>query len=116
MSTLVKSYYAAAAAGDATKACSLLVASFAAGLATSQVQSAPGTRGTCSASMSRLLRQLHQRLVADDIATMMVTSVHVKGKVGLAALGFRTMPEGEILVEREGHVWKIDALLDGEMT
>jgi len=47
---------------------------------------------------------------------MVVISVHAKGNLGLAVLGFRRVPESEILVEREGSSWKIDALFDSEMT
>jgi hypothetical protein len=116
VTALVKRYYAAAAAGDGATACSLLAAGLITGVAAGQGQSGQGARGACVASMSLTFRQQHQRLAAEDVATMLVTSVHVKGNLGLALLGFRTMPEGEIVVEREGHTWKIDALLGSDLT
>jgi hypothetical protein len=111
--SLVKRYYAASAAGDAVTACSLLHASLATGLAG---QSGQGARGTCAAALSLLLKQQHQRLIAEDVATMVVTKVLVKGNLGLAILGFRTVPESEIVVEREGHTWKVDSLFDSSVT
>jgi hypothetical protein len=116
VTALVKRYYAAAAAGDGARACSLLDSSLADALAPEQRQSAPATREACARAISPLLHQQHQHLIADDVSTMVVTSIHVKGNLGLAALGFRTMPEGEIVVEREGKAWKVDALFDGAMT
>lgn len=115
VTTLLRSYYAAAAAGDGATSCSLLDPRLASELATEQSQSAQGARNTCAGAMSLLLKQQHQQLTADDVATMTVIAVHVKGNLGLAVLGFRTMPEGEIVVERKGNAWKIDALIDGEM-
>lgn len=112
---LVKSYYAAATAGDAAQTCSLLASSLVAGLAGIQQQPTRPARGTCAASVAPLLRQQHQRLIAEEVATMVVISVHVKGNLGLAVLGFRTMPEAAIIVEREGHTWKIDALADNPL-
>jgi len=116
VTALVKRYYAAAAAGDGARTCSLLDSSLANALAPEQRQSAPAPREACARAISPLLRQQHQHLIADNVSTMVVTSVHVKGNLGLAALGFRTMPEGEIVVEREGKAWKVDALFDGAMT
>jgi hypothetical protein len=109
---LVNRYYTAAAAGDAAKACSLLSSSLAAGLATSQGHSGQGDHNTCAGPMSLLIRQQHQRLIADDVTTMVVTSVYMKGDQGLAVLSFKAMPEATIAVEREGHAWKVGALLD----
>jgi hypothetical protein len=115
VTNVVKSYYAASAAQDGAKACSLLTASLALGVGADHAGSVGIARERCAASMSLLLKQQHRQLVADDVATMVVTSVHVKGNLGVAALGFRAMPESELLVEREGHAWKIDALFAGLM-
>jgi hypothetical protein len=112
IAALVKSYYAAAAAGDGAKACSLLTRSLAATLAESSGRSAG--KG-CAAPLSRLFEQQHTHLLADDVATMVVTAVHIKGNAGLAVLGFRRAPEGSTIVEREGGAWRINALLDNEM-
>jgi hypothetical protein len=113
VTALIKRYYAAAAAGDGTTACSLLSRSIAATVASDQGQSSQGRREGCAGYMSTLFKQQHQQLVADDVATMVVVSVHVKGDLGEALLGFRTVPEASMLVEREGRLWKIGSLLDG---
>jgi hypothetical protein len=109
----VRNYYAAATAGNGAKACSLLAAGLAANLAEGQGQSARPK--TCTATVLPLFAQEHQRLLADDAATMVVPAVYVKGNVGLALLGFRAVPEGQILLLREGHAWKIDAVVDSEV-
>jgi hypothetical protein len=117
VTAVVKGYYAAAAAGEATKACSLLYSSLAAGLAapgqgSGQARSADEA---CAAGVAPLYEQQHAHLVADDVSTMAVSAVRVKGDLGLAVIGFRTQPQGEILVERERGAWKVDALFDSEM-
>ncbi len=115
VAAVVKRYYAAAAAGDGMEVCALLYSSLAAGLGEdSSKAGAPETAG-CAASANGLLAQEHDRLSADDVATMTVISVHAKGGLALALVGFRTQPEGEILLRREGHAWKLDALLDSEV-
>jgi hypothetical protein len=111
ITALVKNYYTASAAGDAARACSLLYASLAGGLAAQQSQAVPGARATCTEPMSALLGQQRARLAAEDASTMAVTAVHVKGDLGLAVLGFRRTPASQIVVEREGRTWKIDALV-----
>lgn len=115
VTTLVKSYYAASTAGEGMKACSLLYSSLAVGLADGQGQSAGGATDACAKPMSLLLKQQHQRLAVEDASTMTVIGVYVKGDVGLVVLGFRASPESEIIVEREGHTWKIDALFDSDV-
>lgn len=116
ITALVKSYLSASAAGDGAKACSLLAANLAIGLGASQGQSAQGARGTCAAAMSRLLEQQREQLAAEDVPTMVVTGVHVKGDAGLAIIGFRTMPESEIVLQREGSTWKVSALFATDVT
>lgn len=113
VTSVVKLYFAAATAEDGTQACPLLAAGLAAELSTSQ--STQSVDKACAAPLSLLFKQQHQSLLADDAATMVVTAVHVKGDLGLAVLGFQSVPEAEILLQREGHVWKIDALFDSEM-
>ena len=113
---LVKSYYGAAAAGDGTKACSLLYPSLAVGLTEGQGRAAQGDGGSaCAKLVSLLFRRQHRQLAADYVATMVVTTVRVKDNLGIAVLGFKAVSEGEILVEREGGTWKIDALFDSEL-
>jgi hypothetical protein len=113
---LIRNYYTAAAAGDGASDCALLDTALATGLVPEQSGSSnAGAHNTCATAMSQLLAQQHQRLVADDIPSMIVPAVYLKGNFGLAVLGFRRTPESEIVITREGHAWKIDALFDSEM-
>ncbi|MGA9285479.1 MAG: hypothetical protein WBV85_08550 [Solirubrobacteraceae bacterium] len=113
---LIKHYYTAAAAEDSKTTCSLLASNLLPGFTDGKDASGQNALSACAASISSLLRQQHRQLLADNVPTMVVTSVHVKGDLGVAALGFRATPEGEIVVEREGHVWKMGALLDTDLT
>ncbi len=115
VAAIVKSYYAASAADEGAKACSLLTAGLADALGTGRGRSTGSASGGCAESMTRLLRQQHQGPTPAEVSTMVVTSVHVKGNLGVAALGFKGTSESEILVEREGHAWKVDALFGGLM-
>jgi hypothetical protein len=112
---VVKSYYAAAVAENGAKACSLLYSTLASGLAVDPGQAGQGKGGTCATAVSALYKSQHAQLVADDVPTMVVTTVRVKGSLGLAVLGFKTMPRSEILLEREGGAWKVDALFNSQM-
>jgi hypothetical protein len=112
---VVKRYYAAAVAGNGAVGCSLLFSSLAAALANGQSQSTPSGRAACAAAAAKMFDEKHQHWVSDEVATMVVPSVNVRGQFGLAVLGFHTQPEGKILVQREGHAWKLGALLDSEM-
>jgi hypothetical protein len=112
---LVKRYYVAAAAGDGAKACALLTPSVASGLAPAQVSSGQASADTCAAIVSRLFASQHQRLQADDVATMVVVDAHVKGNLGVAVFGFKTEPLSEILVKREAGPWRLDGLFDSVM-
>ncbi len=47
---------------------------------------------------------------------MTVIKVYVKGTLGVAELGFRKTPEQELIVEREGGTWKVDAPLSVDLT
>lgn len=107
ISTLVKSFYAASAAVDGARTCSLMHTGLASALA---AQHSERAHETCAEAMSVLLRREHRRLLSEDVSTMVVISVHVKGDLGLAVLGFRATPESQIVVEREGQAWKIDTL------
>jgi ketosteroid isomerase-like protein len=107
---VVRGYYAAAAAGDGARGCSLLASGIATAVAERQLQS--GGAKTCAASLSLLFKQQRQRLAAEEVDTMVVTGVRISGSDGFAALGFSRMPEGGIVVQREGAVWKVDALFE----
>lgn len=114
ITTLIKSYYTAAAAGDAAKVCSLLSGSLSAGL-TEQHNPTGSVGKTCATEVSRLLSSKHMQFAEDEVATMVVSSVRAKGDLGLAVLGFRKVPERAILIEREGATWKIGSLFDTDL-
>jgi hypothetical protein len=111
ITALVRSYYTASLAGDGTRACALLNAALATSLAKQQSPTASGAQA-CAAAIAPLLAQQHQRLLAEEPATMTVIGVYVKGILGLVVLGFGNAPESDIVVTREGGAWKIDALYD----
>jgi hypothetical protein len=115
IANILRRYYAAAAAGDGDGACALLNAALAASLA-----AAAGPTGkdahTCAAGIAPVLAQQHQRLLAEQPATMTVIAVYAKGGLALATLGFKHAPESDILLTRAGSAWKIDALYDSLMT
>jgi hypothetical protein len=108
ITALVKRYYAVAAAGDGAKGCSLLYSTLATDLGEGQGPSAQ----TCATAMSRVFKQQHRQLAADEVATMVVVDVRVKGNLAIATVGFRTQPVGRINLKREHHTWKINALID----
>lgn len=110
IATMVRNYYAAATDEDGATGCSLLASSLATAISERQV--ADGGTKTCAMSLSVLFKQQHQRMAAEEPSTMVVTGVHVSGTLGLATLGFRAMPEAQIIIQREGDTWKIDALFD----
>lgn len=110
IATLVKRYLAAATAGNGAKACSLLDATLAHELGAAGSEDGDDAK-QCATTLPTLFEHQQPRLTAAEVATMTVISVHVKGNLGLAELGFRTLPEQELIAEREGRTWKIDALL-----
>jgi hypothetical protein len=116
IAALVKRYYAASVAGNGAGACALLSPGVVAGVvALQQSQTARGS-SACATAIAPLLAHQHQRLLAEEPATMVVTGVYAKGELGLALLGFRSAPESDIVVAREGHVWKIDSVFDNQLT
>jgi hypothetical protein len=112
VTSVVKRYYAAAAADNGIQACSLLAPTLAQGLGESEGQTAHGTANNCPATVSLLFKQQHQQLAADEVATMTVIDVRVSGDVGVATVGFRAALSGRIHVKREDGAWKVNALLD----
>ena len=123
VTAVVKRYYAAAAARDAVEVCALIYSKIADSsnfnaVVPEEYRAAPGSsifRGKrCAQVEALLLEPDHQQLVAES-ATVQVTSVRVAGAHGLALLGFRSIAERMIPMQREGSTWKIDALLDSEV-
>jgi ketosteroid isomerase-like protein len=109
---IVKRYYAASAAGDGGSACALLSPSLVAGLGAGT----PGRKdAVCAAELTPLLRRQRPRLMAEQVATMTVTAVHVNGDLGLAVIGFRHAPESTLVLAREAGKWRVDELFDSDV-
>lgn len=113
----VESYYAAAAAGNGASACTLILSSLASSLAKEAGGSAASEGGgSCSENLSRMLKRQRAQFTPEDVATMVVVDVRVKGEVGLAVLGFKKAPLSDIVMEREGSAWKVAGLFAEQMT
>jgi hypothetical protein len=113
ITALVKRYYAAAAADDGATACSLIYSPLSESVAEDYGQApAPASLAgtTCEMVMSKLFRQVPGQPSA-VLATTEVTGVRVKGRKGYALLRSKTMPEGDISVERELGTWKVGILI-----
>jgi hypothetical protein len=116
ITTVVRSYFLAATAGDGAKGCSLLASNLATAVAAEENQpTATGNKSTCATSLTQFFKEQHERLVAEDVKTMVFTGVHVEGDFGSVTLGFKAMPQTEMVLQREGHTWKIAALFDSPL-
>ncbi len=107
IAAVVKRYYAVSAAGEGAHACALLSTGARAGVAVQQ----PGS-ANCTSAIATLLAQQHAHLVTEEPASMTVIGAYAKGDLGLAVLGFRRAPESDVVLEREGGVWRIASPLD----
>ena len=118
ITALLNRYYAAAAAGDGAKACTMLPPTLVKIIPEDYGQS-PGPsylRGgkTCSAVMALLFKHFRDQLAA-ELPLLKVTRVRLDRHHGLAVLNFGRMPERQISVAREGHTWRVEVLLDDEL-
>ncbi len=110
----VKRYYAAVAAGDGASACALL----SPGLSKSIIQSLGHSavlRGKGCAGILALLFKHGSAQSGASLADIEVTGVRIKGDRGFALLHSKTMPSGEISVDRENGAWKVGALIGGAL-
>lgn len=118
ISSLVKRYYAAGLAEDGAKACSMIYSTLAEAVPEDYGQSPPGPvymRGTtCPTVLALMFKHFHHQLSV-QVPLLKVSRVRLNEHHGLAVLKFGKMPERQIPVAREGHVWKIEALLDSEL-
>lgn len=118
ITALIKRYYAAAAVEDGTKACSMIYSTIEESVPEDYGQSPPGQpymRGTtCPAVLTLLFKHFHPQITV-ELPKLKVARVRLVEHHGVVVLNFGTMPEREISVAREGHTWKVDALLDGEV-
>jgi hypothetical protein len=111
ISSLVRRYYAAGAAGDGASACSLLY-SLLADSVVEEYAGSPGLRSkTCAEVLSKLFKQRHREL-AGDVAALKTTVVRVGGDRGLSLVRFGATRERRVLLRRERGAWKMDVLLD----
>jgi len=115
IATLIGAYFAAAAAEDGARACSLL-APFVAETVVEQDGHTAALKGsTCSAVMSKLFKQNHAELVGKS-AALKVMRVGVEGDRARIALEFPEIPVvRQITARREGHRWSVIDLLDGNI-
>lgn len=116
VTTLVKRYYATAVAGDGAKACTMIYSTLEEAVPNDygKPPGRPELKGkTCAVVLSKLFRDRREQPTT-DLTTIQVTGVRVDGDRGFALLRSRTMPAGEIGVERETGEWKIDSLLGNE--
>jgi hypothetical protein len=114
VTAVVMRYYAAAAADDGTRGCSLIDVSLAKGLSEeyNQASSPAYLRSkTCAGVMSKLFKYKPERSSA-DLAAIRVTGVRVKDDSGLALLRLPTAEVREISVERERGAWKVSMFSD----
>jgi hypothetical protein len=113
ITALVNRYYVAAAADDGATACTLIYSPLSESVAEDYGQApAPASLAgkTCQVVMSKLFRQVPGQPSA-VLATTEVTGVRVKGKKGYALLRSKTMPEGDITLQRELGTWRIGTLI-----
>jgi len=117
MTTLVRRYYADAAAANGDAACRLIYSIFAEAIPEDygRAPGPPSLRGdTCGAVMSKLFKQTQSRLRLDS-ATLEVTAVRVDGNLGSVLMSFDGQPAKHYLeTHRERGGWKIHSLLDRE--
>lgn len=117
ITALVKRYFTLAAAGDGSRACSLLHPALAKAVPESYGQP-PGPaylRGkTCAQVITKLFMRDHEQLNA-YLGNLEVTGVRLDRNRGLAVLRFARLPGRQIQVEREHKTWKIGELLDREL-
>jgi hypothetical protein len=118
VTTLVRAYYAVAAAGDGARACGLLYPLFAEDIPELYGEGAgpPELRGTtCATVVSKFLR-LHREELRAHLRSLSIAGLRVRRRRGLVLLRFRgdTMLH-ELVVHREHRNWKVDALIDARV-
>ncbi|MGH2879519.1 MAG: hypothetical protein ACRDK4_07945 [Solirubrobacteraceae bacterium] len=110
IAALVKRYYAAAAAANGARACSLVYSLFAEAIPEDYGRGAgPAySRGdTCAVVLSKLFKHDHAQIPT----SIVVSAVRIDGGQARALIGSKTAPAGYLTVRRERGDWKIDNLL-----
>jgi hypothetical protein len=117
---VLRGYYAAAAAGDGARACSLTVPRVGKSVnfvdaATEDYSPLPGSpvlRGRgCVVVMSTLSKEHHGELAA-EAESLVLTGLRVHSGEALALLGFSTIGECVIALKHENGVWRVNGLFD----
>jgi hypothetical protein len=118
IAALIKRYYTAALAEDGAKGCSMLYSTIEESVPEDYGTSPPSQpylRGaTCRAVLTLLFKHYHPQ-IALEYPKLEVVAVHLRERQGVAVLRFGKLPERELPVGREGHTWKLKALIDGEL-
>ncbi len=110
--SLVRRYYAAAAAANGAQACALLVPFFAESVVEQYGHLAPTSGKTCAAVMSKIFKN-HHALIASKNATLKIPEVRVQNERALVILEFSSIPEvRQIYLRRIANKWMLLALLD----
>jgi hypothetical protein len=114
IATLIKRYYAVAAAGNGALACTML-APLVAEAAVEEHRPGkgpPALRGRgCAQVLSRLFAERHRELVA-DVATLRVGWTQTKGRRAVALANFGPAREMLVYVRHANGVWQMNTLLD----
>jgi hypothetical protein len=117
ITALVKRYYAAGAAEQGARACSMLALPIARSVpeVLGRPPGPPYLRGsTCAAVMTKVFEKNH-RQVSAYAARLEVNGVRLADGLGLVILDFKTLPGREVEISRENGAWRIEALLDREL-
>jgi hypothetical protein len=112
IAALIKSYYAAAAAGNGVEACPILHRTARETLAEGHGSSTQARANACATGATSFFRQQHQILLTDRVTTMTIVDIRLTGRLAIALVGFRNAPIGMLRLEREGAQWKLLSLLD----
>ena len=117
ITAFVKRYYRVAAALDGAKGCAMQSASISKSLpeVLGRRPGPPYLSGkTCAEVLTKVFRQNYRQIVV-YAANLQVSSVRLGGQEGYAILAFKGLPGRALRLFREHGVWKIGALLDGEL-
>jgi hypothetical protein len=110
ITALVKAYYAAAAAANGARACSLMYSLFAESIPEDYGRGAGPAYShgrTCTVVMSKIFKHNHAQIPAN----VTVVAVRTDGHQARALIGSKTAPAGYLMLTRERGAWKVDGLL-----
>jgi hypothetical protein len=114
---VVRAYYAAGAAGNGARGCSLIYSLLADEIPElyGEGSGPPELRGkTCAVVVSKLFRH-HRAHFRADSAWLRVFRVRVRGLRGLAFVRLPDTPIHDIPVHREHAAWRVEALIDSPL-